>query len=328
MLHEVLQGSLGAGAANLSPAAVRSYEARLKHLSILAEQMRPIGNMLADMGPLAPPCLALPYEEICEKLQDAAVKILASIKAHGTQDQWDRFETAMGGGELFPEPKGRATGPIDSIASLPRLTEYWTSAPACWWGTFTVPSSAGKLGALPLLPPSRSSIPRVIFTRAGAARAGSWASRLWNTPLVRSARAAGRFFEKALIVLFVADFAWEKARDIYSWIAGEEPPPDVSAEVDAAIAFYNNDFWPEIAQQLEGVMLATASAGSNPAALLQALLAIDPTKLPPPSSMGPDGTEDDWRKLVPHAVRRGNPWAALATLIGGTAVNLGVARYA
>ncbi len=335
MRPEALHVGLGA-AADLPPATVTSYEARLKHLAMVSESLRPIGNMLATMGPLAPPCLAIPYDDMRDRVQSAAAKLLASMRDHGTADEWKRFESAMGGGVLFPDPRGRPTGPIDSIASMPRLVEFWRDAPPQWWGTITqTPGPMGKLGATPLLPggsplllpSSTSSIPRVIFTRAGATEAVSWAARIWRSPVVRAIRAGGRFFERGLIVLAVADFAWEAGRRIYTWIWGSDPPPDVSAEVDAAIAFFNNEFWPEVVQQLEGVMLAMASAGTNPAALLQALLAIDPRKLPMPPEMGPDGSEFDWKGLVPNAARHGDPWAALGVLVFGTAADLTLARY-
>lgn len=326
------------GASGLPEATATSYEARLKHLWMTAEQLRPDGNLLASLGPLAPPCMALPYMRMRAKLVDATQAILGDMKSRGTPAEWADFERVCGGGKLFPNAEGPYTGPIDGIMSLPVLTTYWKDAPAKWQASFSVPvppSAHGKLRGLGDAETEAfelmdlSGTPTVP-TASMVTRAFGFARSIYEARWFKVLRSAGRVFEKAMIVLFIVDFAWEGARKIYNRIWSDSPPPNIAQQVDDAISFFNNEYQPEVSQQKLGVILALASAGpGKPAALLQALLAIDPWALKPLPTTGgdSDGNDGAWSDLLPGAKRTGNPWAALGVFLGGSMADLTLARY-
>lgn len=312
----------------LDETTATSYEARLKHLWMMAEQLRPVGELLQSFGPLAPPCVAKPYMQMRGKLTSASSLLLAAVKVLGSEAQFAEFEKLAGGGA--PLGDERTVGPIYSIRSLPFLTVYWKDAPQQWQsfggsgGGGTVAPGPGKLGdveteafdLMDLSGKAKSPSPGML------ARARVVAGRIWNSKWVRTpTKFLGRWLGRGFLVMV----AWDIGSRIYGAIWGDDPPPDVQAKVDEAVAFFNNDYLPEIAQQLQGMLLASASAGSNPAKLQSAMRAIDPWKLRPLPVLGPEGDEGAWKDLV-TLKRRGNIWAVLGVFVGGSALDLAIAR--
>lgn len=321
---------MGLGAPLTSDQA-QTYAAKLQHLWIVTEQLRPVGRFMQSLGPLAPPCIALPYTAMREKVLDAASVILESIRSHGTEEQWRDFERTLATGPLFPDPKGEG-GLVGAFRSLPELKVYWSTAPSKWWGMTTVPqASHGKLGGLePVVPPTPSgSIQRVVFTRTAAQAALPAAEAAWGSRFFRVLGAGGRIFGRAFNGLTIAYLAWEGRNGIGDYlttlIREKTPPADVSGVIDQVISTFNDIFVPEVVQQLRAAARAVKSAGANPAAILQALLAVTPSSEKPMPSLrealdlGADGDET----VVGDSTKfHHDPWLPLGVLVAGTAADL------
>ncbi len=148
------------GLSGMPDADLQRYHARLVELWCVAEQMRLTGEMLAEMGPLAPPCLALPYMTMRGVAQDATDALLTEVRARGSEDDYRRFEMVCGGA-LLPDPKRRPAKPIAAIMSLPGLKAFWANAPSKWRGLTTIPggTSQGGLGDTATVPRPPSPTP-------------------------------------------------------------------------------------------------------------------------------------------------------------------------
>jgi len=320
------------GLRGLPEATVTSYESRLKHLWETAEQLRPYGDLLQLFGGLAPPCVARPYMVMRAKLHEAAAGLLGAMKDRSTPEEWRKFELWSGGpGSLGTQSK---VGPLADLRSLPLLTTYWKDAPEKWQGKTTIPiPGVGRLAglgdadaesyALSLLDSSPVNPPP---TTAMARESVGLAKRIWASRWFRALKPVGRVFGHAMNALFLGYVAWEGARAIYGWIWGEDPPPSVAEKVDAVIAEFNNGFLPEVSQQFQGMLIASASAKGNPSALHQAMLTIDPWALTPiPPMTGDD--EGSYSSLI-KLKRPTNPWLVGGVLLGGSGLTLALARDA
>lgn len=330
-------GSTFAALAGLPAVDAESYAARLQHLWILAEQLRPIGHMLKAMGPLAPPCIAMPYAAMRENLIDSAGAILDEIRSKGSAEQWAAFERTLATGKIFPKPEGQSGGLVESFRSLAELKVFWSTAPAKWWGMTTAPTSQGGLKGfddvlnLPRLPPAPSaSLPGVAFTRAAEVTALTEANTIWRSPFWRAVRSGGSFFGRAASALFVVQMAWKGAGGIGDYFIGvvrsQNPSAGIIAQVDATIRAFNFEFVPKVVQQLTAATRAIKSAGVNPAALLPALLAVDPWSEKPAASFeaaiaaGADGDVVNIGDATKF--HRSHPWLALGVFVGGTFADL------
>jgi hypothetical protein len=305
------------GLRQIEEADERGYGALLVRLRVIAEQVRAQGRALVALGPLAPPCLALPYAEMREFLFGATNQLIGEIVTKGTAEQKAEF---LRRGGITEQPDG--TYVVPWVSDIPELQTYWKDAPSQWQGPPSVEAEippAGGLGyVMTSYPPPGGLRPEgVAAAPVVAPAAGDWIAFGPKRTVMYQIKVAWEQFKlgvverggwKPFVKTWLARSAnyalwgwilWDIGSSIYESIWGE-PPGDVTQQrVVDTITWYEEQYIPETSQQYKAMAKIVQTAGVNPAALQALMLAVNPYTSETPIGPVPDsGDGETWEQIA------------------------------
>jgi hypothetical protein len=291
----------------------RSLGALITRLAQAGVTLQAHGRALKELGPLAPQCLARPYNRYRQKVLEAAAQVTNAIKAD------------LGAG--YEQFSGRAVNLFHIFANIPELTQEWVDAPPQWreeafeegppsGGSGSAPEPLPGMGRVGLgiieapaswdswLPPEPIPARFAPAVRNPRVPASAWTKGPWykppvgsTSPVVRAVEQVARqpFWRRALS----GTLKWASEKVFWVYVAYEattellipgaqmlyqslwgEPASDagrsLGAAVDELLVQFEDDYLVRTAQQWQAVIKAARMSNGDPAIMKALMLGMNP----------------------------------------------------
>lgn len=305
------------GLAEIESADERSFGALMVRLRVIAGQMKSQGMALAALGPLAPPCLAMPYAEMREFLFSATNDLIGEMVTKGTAEQKADF---LQRGGITETDDGKFIVPW--VSDLPELQTYWKDAPSQWQGPPSVTAEippAGGLGyvmtAYPppggLRPEGTVAAPVVPPTGADWVRFGPKRTMMYRIKTAWESFKAGvverggwkpfakEWLRRSASYALWGWILWDLGSSVYESIWGERPGDVVQQRAIDTVTWYEEQYLPETSQQFKAMSKIVQATGMNPSAMLALMIVVDPYSTEEPIGPTPEsGDGGTWQQIA------------------------------